>query len=392
MKVIQVFNRRDVWGGEDMMVDTITGVLRQQGHNVYMWTRENSEYIKGLTGKIKAFVWGIYSPSAYAEMMKIIDSEKPDVVHVHNLYPLFSPSVLIACRRAGVPVVVNCHSYYLTCPITFHFYDGKICMRCFGGREYWCILKNCRRNVFESAGYALRAFVARKMKFFTSNATLFVVLTEFSKRMLVDAGFKRERIIVVPNAVDSPDSNTGSSLGGYIAFVGRLSHEKGVKTLLSAAACLDELPVVVAGDGPLRSVLAETAPKNVEFAGWLDRDALRDFYSKARFLVVPSMCFESFGLIVAEAMSYGLPVIASNIGGLPELVEDGVTGILFEAGNSEDLADKMKLLWNKPELCRKMGQAGREKVKREYSRQVYYKRLMTTYNKAIEISKNGQLC
>ncbi len=387
MRVIQIYNRRKVWGGEDLVVDTLNALINKRGDYLYSWIRNNSELGTSLIGKMRAFIWGIYSPSAYRGMVKLIQSEDPDVVHVHNIYPLFSPSVLIACRQAGVPVLVHCHSYYLTCPITFHFHDGEVCEQCYGGREYWCILKNCRRNIFESMGYALRSIVARKLRLFKDNVTLFITLTKFAKYQLIQAGFNKDKIVIVPNMVVIPDSGVDASCGNYIAYVGRLSPEKGVETLLSAAARFPDLPIRVAGDGTLMRQLVEKAPKNVEFVRWLDRGQLARFYRLARFLVIPSIWFEPFGLVVAEAMGHGLPVIGSRIrGALPELVEDGVTGFLFEPGNTEDLADKMKLLWENPELCKKMGQAGREKAIREYSEDVFYERLMAVYRKAIEIN------
>jgi glycosyltransferase involved in cell wall biosynthesis len=131
------------------------------------------------------------------------------------------------------------------------------------------------------------------------------------------------------------------------------------------------------------------APANVKFMGHMSRDQLVGFYRNARFLVVPSICFETFGLVIVEAMSYGLPIIASRMGGLPEIVEDGETGLLFEAGNSEELAYKMKLLWENPTLCRQMGQSGRKKVIREYNEDTYYERLMTVYDRALAMNKSN---
>ena len=145
----------------------------------------------------------------------------------------------------------------------------------------------------------------------------------------------------------------------------------------------------LAGDYSRMPDTLKEAPPNVTFAGWLNRAQLVGFYRNARFSVAPSVCFETFGLVGAEAMSYGLPVIASKIGGLPEIVEDGVTGLLFEPGNAEELADKMKLLWDNPDLCRQMGQAGREKAMREYNEDVYYERLMAAYQRAIEVNKES---
>jgi glycosyltransferase involved in cell wall biosynthesis len=187
--------------------------------------------------------------------------------------------------------------------------------------------------------------------------------------------------------VSLPNAEVDPAGGKYIAYAGRFSVEKGIDILLEAARKSPELPVSLAGDGPIMPQLVAKAPENARFVGALHRAELAGFYRKARFLVVPSLCFESGSLVTAEAMSHGLPVIASRIGGLPEMVEDGVTGLLFEPGDAEDLAGKMKLLWEGSRLCRKMGRAGREKAMRQYNGDLFYKRLIAVYEKAIEVGK-----
>ncbi len=201
---------------------------------------------------------------------------------------------------------------------------------------------------------------------------------------MIDAGFLKEGIIVISNPVVVPDSEVDASGGKYAAYAGRISTEKGIDTLL-AAASETGLPVHLAGDYSSMPELVKTAPKSAQFMGLLNPDQLGSFYRGARFLVISSICFETFGLVAAEAMSQGLPVIASRIGGLPEVVEDGVTGLLFEPGNAKDLAKKLKFLWHNPDLCKKMGHAGRVKAVREYSNDVYYRRLTEVYEKAISL-------
>lgn len=388
MKIVSLFNSRRVWGGEDLVIETIAGLLRKKGDSLYSWIRSNAELGTGLAGKLRAFFSGIYSPAAERAMTRLIEREEPDIVHVHNLYPLFSPAVLSACRQRNVPVVLHCHSYLLTCPSTFHFRDKQLCDKCLGGREYWCLLNNCRGSVFESAGYALRNAVARKFELFSENVTLFIVLSEFTRCWLIDAGFRAEQVVVLPNMISVPETTVDPADGEYAAFSGRMSPEKGVSVLLTAATQVPNIPVQLAGDGPQSNLLLAQAPRNVIFGGWRGRTEITDFYRKARFVVVPSVWHEPFGMVAIEAMSHGLPVIASRRGGLPEIVDDGVTGLLFEPGDAVDLADKMAILWNDKELCRRMGFAGREKVIRKYSEDVYYMHLQTIYRQAIEICNN----
>jgi len=387
MKIVQIHNHYRFVGGEDIVFDAINRILKEKGHKVIGFER-NSKDVQGLWGKTRAFMEGIYSRSAKKMLTRILTSECPDVVHVHNIYPIISPSVFVACRELGMPVVMRCPDYRLTCPTSWHFNQDGLCERCTDGREYWCILKNCRRNIPESVAYSVRTAVARKFRFFMDNVSVLVPPSEFVKNRLVDAGFRGERILVVPNMSSLPYSVVDASGGEYVAYVGRISPEKGIDTLLTSTRRVG-LPLRIAGDYLAMPEVVKRAPANAKFIGHMIRDQLVGFYRNARFLVVPSICFEAFGIIVVEAMSQGLPVIASRMGGLPEIVEDGETGLLFEAGNSEDLAYKMKLLWENPTLCRQMGQAGREKVIREYGEDVYYNRLMAVYEKAISISKLG---
>lgn len=388
MKVLQVHNHHQSRGGEEIMFESISHTLKEKGHDVFVLERNNRD-VRGFGGKMGAFKEGIYSNSAKKAISYILESEHPDIVHVHNVYTLISPSILVACRHFDVPVVIRCADFrFISCPIGNHLSNGSICERCTGGREFWCVLKNCKKNFCESMAYTLRTVVARKLRFFQDNVTLYVPPSEFVKQRLIDADFPQERISVIPNMVSIPDAVENNSNGKYIAYVGRITPEKGIDTLLTAAGQTG-LPVRIAGDNSQMHEFVKMTPLNVQFVGLLNRDQLTGFYQNAHFSVVPSICFETFGLVAAEAMSHGLPVIASKIGALPEIVEDSVTGFLFNPGNAEELAGKMRLLWENPELCRKMGKAARDKVIQQYGKELYYKRLVETYHRAMELKKES---
>lgn len=391
MKIIQVCNRASVLGGREVIAEGTTDLLKRRGHEVLLVTRDSRDLGKGLLGKMGAFARGIYSLSDRRFIRKLIRELGPDLIHVHGLHPSFSPWILVECQRACVPVVMTCHDYRLTCPTGFHLRNGMICERCAGGAEYWCVLKNCRGKMFESSAYALLSMVSRKLRLYADNVSVFIAYSEFVRQHLIAANFAEERIAFLPNmvSISVPDSFSIPSNGEYVAYVGRISPEKGIDSLLAAASQLPELSVQLAGEGEAMGDLVKKAPRNVKFLGRLDRKGLIGFYRSARFLVVPSIWFELFGLVAIEAMFHGLPVIAAKIGGLAELVEDGVTGFLFQPGNSEELAFKMKLLWENPQLCQQMGRAGREKTIREYGEDLYYKGLMGVYEKAIQIRQKN---
>jgi len=337
---------------------------------------------------MNAFFGGIYSVRSYCEMRRLLKEDRPDLVHVHSVYPMFSPSILVACRRAGVPVVMTVHTHNLTCPTWFHLYKGQICEACVGGHEYRCILKNCRNNILESIAYALRSAFARRFRLFRDNVSILIVLTPFSRAKLLQAGFRPDQIEVIPNptSVDEETCGTASAGGEYVAFAGRISPEKGLDVFLAAAAQMSDVSFKVAGDGPVLPEMKGRATPNVEFLGRLEFGDLLKFYRKSRILVVPSLWFEPFGMVAIDAMALGVPVIASRIGGLPYVVEDGVTGSLFEAGNPEDLVRKVKCLWENPAICSQMGSAARQRVSGKYSQRGYYRSLLTVYETAVQRS------
>jgi glycosyltransferase involved in cell wall biosynthesis len=384
VKLLQVFNQyRSLFNGEERVVEMIAELMANRGHDAQLWTRSSRGMESSLKQKIQATFGAVYNRSARREMNERLKADRPDVVHAHNLYPLLSPSVLMACRAAGVPTVMTVHNNIQTCPRSDHLLHGRICERCVGGREYHCVLNNCRGNLLESVAYAARNAIARRMRLFRDNVTTVIALTEFARGRLVQAGFDSEQVAVLPNMVVMPEEPADAGTGDYVAFSGRISSEKGIDTLVEAARRLGEVPVRLAGGGPLFDELKPQAPPAVTFLGQLSAADMAPFYRQARFLVLPTKCFEACPLVISEAMGHGLPVITSRIGGLADLVDDGRTGFLFEPGNAADLAEKIKRLWESPALCRQMGLAGRVKAEREFGEDAYYGRLMEIYDGAI---------
>jgi len=386
VKVYQVFNKQRTRGGDEAVVEATIQILAQNGHELRFVTKSSKVLENSIIERITAFWGGVYNIRASEQMRQLIEKDRPDIVHVHSVYPMFSPSVLVACRHAGVPVVMTVHSHGLTCPTWNHLYKGRVCEDCVGGHEYRCVLKNCRNNIFESSAYALRSAVARQFRLFHDNVSVLIALTPFAKARLLQAGFREEQIVVVPNPTSVSDTAADPQAGQYVAFAGRVSPEKGVDILLAAAEQMPDVPFKVAGDGPILAEMKARASGNVEFLGRLGFDELVTFYRSSRILVVPSLCFDQLPMVMVDAMSLGLPVIASRIGGLPHAVEDGVTGSLFEPGDPDDLASKLRRLWNDPQLCIRMGAAGHRKAAKQYSQVTYYHNLMAVYELAIQLS------
>ena len=379
MKVLRVHNFYRLHGGEDLGIRRSIETFRCAGVDVQLYEKDSGDLADSLPAKVRAVFSAVYSPTSKREVAARIAELRPDILHVHNLYPLVSPSVLCASREAGIPVVMHVHNYRLVCPTGLHLHAGEICERCAGGREYWCLWKNCRGNLFESAAYAFRNIATRKLGLFLDNVDAFIAVSTFVRDWLIETGVPEDRVYAVPNSVSIPEEAADAGQGDYAAFAGRMSEEKGVATLVDAARHKPTIPLRLAGGGPLLDELRRSAPGNAEFMGLCEPSQLGAFYRGARFAVVPSACHEPFGRVTAEAMSHGVPVIVTRVGASPELVDDGVTGVLVEPGDVEALAREMDRLWGDPDLCARMGRAARAKAIREYSDVTHIERVMAVY-------------
>lgn len=388
MKICIIHNEYATFTGEEAAVQSQNKLLQTNGHEVINFTRSSEEISKLRFGKTRAFFSGIYSFSSKKTTRGLLSKHKPDIVHVHNLFPLISPSILGECRKNNVPVVMTVHNYRLFCPIGLYMVNGQICERCDNG-EYWCILKNCTGSLAKSIGYALRNFVARKLRLFKDNVSIYICLTNFQKQRLIAEGFPPDRIVVIPNMVTTDKRTLQNATGNFVGYVGRISPEKGVNSLLQAAAKCTDIPFKAAGSYTRMSNLPRQAPQNFEFLGHLNKNQIDRFYNNSRLIVLPSICYEGFPSVLIEAMANQKPVICSRIGGLQEIVQDGVSGLLFEPGNAHDLTEKIRFLWDRPELCRQMGHQAQQKALRQYSPQKYYEQLMSVYKKAVQLSAGG---
>jgi len=390
MRVLQVFNRRKDWGGEDNSISDTVEILNARGVETNLWARDVAEIGNSLMNKVGVFFSGVYSFKSARMMKDLLQEFRPDVVEMHNIYPQLSPSVFRICSQVGIPTIWHPHDQKFLCPTGMHLNKGKNCELCVGGHEYQCILQNCRGKMCESVGYALWAWSARKMNMFGKYVTLFVVWSEYLKGRLIKAGYSADRIEVVPHPIRIPEESYMSLSGTYVGYIGRISPEKGIDTLVEAAGSLGDVPVHIAGDASGDPELVSNAPPSVKFVGWCDKEKKRDFYKNARIIVIPSIWFEVFPTVALEALSYGVPVIGARLGGIPEVVIDNKTGLLFETRKSKQLAEKIRYLWERPDLCAELGKAGRDLMLEEYSEQSYFDTLMQVFHRAIEINEKAK--
>jgi glycosyltransferase involved in cell wall biosynthesis len=384
MKILVTYNRyRHRVHGEEAVINDTERSLRAAGVEVLNFTRSAEGLPGSPMAQVTAGFAGIYNPRARKQFSEMLRRERPDVVHAHNLYPLISPSVLLAARDFGVPVVMTVHHYGLTCPVLTHFREGAACDSCVGSGEWQCVRNNCRDSLIQSVAYAIRSGIARRKRWFIDNVSVFVALSNFAKHQLQQSGFAPERIVVRPNCVRlSEEASAIDEAGAYIAYVGRLTYEKGVD-LLCAAAVATRLPVRIAGDVTKWPDLAARYSDNVTFCGVLRGEQLQKFYREARFIVVPSRWWEVCPIVVLEAMNYGCPVLASDSGGLPEMLDLGRAGLLFTSGSEQDLARAMNLLWHDMPLRARLSLAARQRVAAEYDEKNYLQDILGIYRRAM---------
>ena len=373
-RVLVVHNAYQHRGGEDTVVESEIALLRAHGHAVETYTRSNDE-VAGMSSLAMARQT-LWSDRTTREIAALIDRFQPDVIHAHNTFPLVSPSLYWAGARAGVPVVQTLHNFRLMCLNALFLREGKVCEDCMGQVPWRGVTRACYRGSrAASAALAGMLTIHRGLGTYRNKVARYIALNAFCRGKFIEGGLSAERVVVKPNFVDFASPQPVPRAG--LLFVGRLSAEKGLATLAGALALLPAVLLRVAGNGPESSLLDGVA--GVTRLGSLPGETVRQEMSRATALVVPSICYETFGLVVIEAFACGTPVIVSRIGALAELVRDGETGLLFEPGNPRDLADKIAWAQAHPEQMAEMGRTARAQYEAEFSAEVNYQRLMEIY-------------
>lgn len=389
MRILVVHNFYQEQGGEDRVFKNELALLRKYRHEAAVFSVSNNS-IKGNLGKIRAAWHTPYCKEARQKLYGKIGDFRPDVVHVHNFFPLLTPSVYDACRTAGIPVVQTLHNYRTICPGALLMREGKICEKCVRGSAYKSVWHRCYRGSrLGTVAVARMVETHRKRHTWHQKVDRFIALTDFARNKFIEGGFPENKIVVKPNFCKKPeDKKTASEEKRNhqcesALFVGRLSHEKGLNALLNAWQKLD-IPLRIAGDGPLKNMIKDYCYRHISFLGMLTPDRVSEEMDNASFLIMPSEGYEGFPMVLVEAFSHGLPVVASRLGSMAEIVEDGVTGLLFEAGNADDLAKKVRWMVAHPEKRKQIGKNARCIYEEKYSPEQNYKMLMTIYEDVID--------
>lgn len=364
-------------------------MLAGAGHDVHLHTVTNSD-IRGLSAKIRLLWETAYSSANERMMTNLIAEIKPDVVHVHNFFPLLTPAVHVATARAGIGVVQTLHNYRLFCAAATFERDGQVCELCLHGSRFNALRHRCYRGSLPAtAALVHMQNVNDNRRLLARHVHRFIALTSFARHKYIEAGLPAERITVKPNFLDraATDRDSNAPRSGAL-FVGRLSQEKGVDVLLRAWRELPEVSLRIAGDGPLRQALERRAPAGVEFLGRLDGARIAEEMRAASLLLVPSLWYEGFPMTILEAFSTGLPVAASRLGSLQEIITPHRNGMLFEPGSSESLARVVRELLASPARLLAMGDNARQDFAERYTKTRNLKLLKTVYSEAISLARS----
>ncbi len=381
-KVLLVHNSYRQRGGEDEVVSAEADLLRSYGHEVRLYHANNANIRNGLN-VLGQVVW---NQRSFCELRSLMQRERPDIVHVHNTFPVISPSALYAAAGERVPVVHTLHNYRLLCPAATFYRKGQVCEDCVRSHSLLpAVAHACYRQSRLTTAAAVASLTAHRIAHsWQRHVAAYIALTEFARQKFIESGFDPRKLHVKSNFLGQ-DPGVGSG-GGYALFVGRLTEEKGVTTLLRAWKQLGSgFQLQIIGEGPLSPAVeaARQSMRNVQWHGWLAKEQVLARMQGAAMLIMPSQWYEGFPVTLVEAFAVGLPAIVSRIGSLAQLVESGKTGLQFAAGNPGDLADTVQFLFANPELLNQMRQQARAEYEKKYTAEANYAILSEVYRFAL---------
>jgi glycosyltransferase involved in cell wall biosynthesis len=386
MRIIVAHNRYKYVGGEDSVLRSEVEMLRDAGHVVQLFEADNRA-INGALAKISAAGSLFHSSESSRKMSELVQTFQPDILHIHNWFPLLSPSIIKAASERGVPVIQTLHNFRMLCVNGTMYRDGQICHDCLGKRfSLKGVAHRCYSNSRVGSALVTAAFSYHRFANTWDGITTFIALSQYQRYLLIQGEVvDANKIIVKPNFVKNT-GEVGSGRGDYALFAGRLIPEKGIHVLLRAwSQNKIPIPLKIMGDGPLADEVREKASSNplVEYLGHQPLSEVYAAMADARFVICASECHEAFGLTVVESFSRGTPVLAADSESIKELIVDGQTGLRFIAGDADDLTSKALLLMADDKAYSEMRRICREVYEERYTDAVNYKLLMNIYERAI---------
>lgn len=396
MKILlgHTFYRSSAPSGEDSVYRNEHKLLEDNSVEIITYEKFNDDLDDSTIAKcIKIALDSAWSEQSYQELLALIKKSKPDVVHFHSIFPQISPSAYVACYDAGVPVVHTLHNYRPICPGAMLIRDGKPCEDCVGTNLLPSLIHKCYRDSLLATGANVWQIARNRWAGTYRKVNKYIALTEFAASRYVKAGFDRDKLVVKPNFLPSRSIVINDIEFTYALYVGRLSEEKGLRTLLNAWVKTADLPLKILGDGPLRNELdlfAKDNNLNVEFLGFIPNEQALEVIANATLQIIPSEWYEGFPMVVLEAYALGVPLIVSRIGSLEEVVDEGKTGLKFTPGDANDLANKVNSLIGNEALLLKMKYNAQELFKNNYTADANFKILNEIYQQVIEENKGKQ--
>ena len=406
MKILLVNNFYYNRGGDCTYLFSLKKLLEEKGHKVIVFSMHHprnfeSEYSKyfvnyinyaeevkkqSLSSGINVLYRTIYSLEAKRNIERLIEEERPDIAHLQNIHHHITPSILYPFKKHNIPVVWTLHDYTIICPNTLFLSQDRICEKCKKTRYFWPSVIRCKKNSFlASTMAAIENTVHRIMKVYDL-VDVFIAPSEFLRNKFIEYGFKEEKLECLGYLIDIELKDNKKGFGDNYLYVGRISEEKGIKTLIDAAVNNSGGKLKIIGSGPLKEEMelyAASKDKNrtIEFLGHKSRDEVIEYIKNSRFVVVPSEWYENYPFSILETFACGKPVIGSKVGGIPELVKDNKTGLTFEIGNSSELSARIKYLGNNPDMAIEMGRNARAFVEHELNAEKHYQTLMEIYKR-----------
>lgn len=403
-------------GGAERYYFDLKKLLEKNGHKIISFSMEDkknykSEYAKYFVSNVelekpkfsfkdlKAAGRILYSFEAKKKIEELIKREKPDIAHINNIYHQISPSILSVLKKYKIPIVQTLHDYKMICPVYILYSKNEICERCKKYRYYMCTVRKCTKNS-RAASFinTVELYLHKFLRIYENNVDMFIAPSKFLREKILEwKMIPPEKIVLIPHFIDLKNLSLSFSqekgekqevFQNNFLYFGRLSREKGVKILISAMRYVKNGKLLIAGTGPeeteLKNQVLQENLKNIEFLGYLNLKELMRVIQKCLFTVLPSIIYESFGLTILESYVQRKAVLGSNLGAIPEVVKDEKTGLLFKAGNSKDLAQKINLMLANRKKTQEMGEEGRKKIEREHTPEQYYEKLIKIYKQVVE--------
>ena len=369
------------------MFESELRLLASSGYDVRALVVSN-ETITSHFDKVRTTLHTVDNPFGIAAIAEAIKKFRPNLVHVHNFFPLLSPGIYAACNKAGVPVVQSLHNFRPLCANGLLMRAGNPCHLCVDGTPLWGVLHRCYRNSVAGSVATVRMIAThRKRRTWLRAVDRYIVSNRFGRNIFIEAGFPAQRIDVKPNFIEDPGEPDENLPRNGVFYSGRLSAEKGVRYLVEACVRRGFL-LRIAGDGPELTALRKIASSNVTFLGDIPPTEVFKEIRRAAVVAIPSICYEQFPIAVLNAFACATPIIASRIGALPEIIDDCVTGFHFPPADTFALAERLEQALRDPAACRRLGNAARRTFLERYTPGVNLKLLEGVYKKALDCSRS----